>query len=105
MIADINPVLRGWAGYFGFSESYELASLDSWIRRRLRCMLWVQWKTRRRRFEELTRAGVGEKSVYPAIMSGKGPWRLSASEALHRALRNKTFAKQGLVTMTAYAPA
>ena len=20
MIADINPVLRGWAGYFGFSE-------------------------------------------------------------------------------------
>ena len=105
MIADINPVLRGWAGYFGFSESYELASLDSWIRRRLRCMLWVQWKTRRRRFEELTRAGVGEKSVYPAIMSGKGPWRLSASEALHRAPRNKTFAKQGLVTMTAYAPA
>ena len=105
MIADINPVLRGWAGYFGFSEGYELPDLDGWIRRRLRCMLWVQWKTRRRRFQELRQAGVGEKAVYAAIMSPKGPWRMCASEALHRALRNKTFAKQGLVSMTTYAPA
>ena len=105
MIAGINPVLRGWAGYFGFSEGYELADLDGWIRRRLRCMLWVQWKTRRRRFQELRRAGVGEKSTYAAIMSCKGPWRLSASEALHRALRNQTFAKAGLVVMTNRAPA
>ena len=104
MIAGINPVLRGWAGYFGFSEGYELADLDGWIRRRLRCMLWVQWKTRRRRFQELRQAGVGEKAVYAAIMSPKGPWRMCASEALHRALRNKTFAKQGLVTMTKPTP-
>ena len=64
-------------------------------------MLWVQWKTRRRRFHELRRAGVGEKATYAAIMSCKGPWRLSASEALHRALRNQTFAKEGLVFMDA----
>jgi len=97
--------LRGWAGYFGFSEGHELASLDGWIRRRLRCMLWTHWKTRRRRFQELRRARVGEKMTYAAIMSCKGPWRLSASEPLHRALRNKTFAKAGLVAMAKHAPA
>ena len=39
MIADLNPLLRGWAGYFGFSQLRELGSLDGWTRRRLRCGL------------------------------------------------------------------
>jgi RNA-directed DNA polymerase len=99
VIADLNPLLRGWGGYFGFSQGNELGNLDGWIRRRLRCVLWVQWKTRRRRFAELRRRGVSEKSTYAAIMSPKGPWRLSSSEALHRALRNKTFKMTGLVFM------
>src|SRR6266481_3966337 len=49
MIADLNPFVRGWAGYFGFSQWRELPSLDGWIRRRLRCVVWVQWKTRGQR--------------------------------------------------------
>ena len=40
MIADLNPLLRGWAGYFGFSQGRELPSLDGWVRRRLRCAAW-----------------------------------------------------------------
>src|SRR5882724_12864430 len=45
MIDDLNPLLRGWAGYFGFSEGCELGDLDGWIRRRLRSAQWTQWKT------------------------------------------------------------
>src|ERR1700751_1476418 len=55
MISDLNPLLRGWAGYFGFSQLHELASLDGWIRRRLHCVVWVQWKTRGNRYRELRR--------------------------------------------------
>ena len=55
MIAELNPLLRGWAGYFGLSQMHELPSLDGWIRRRLRCAAWIQWKTRPRRFDELRR--------------------------------------------------
>jgi hypothetical protein len=29
---------------FGFSQSHEFPSLDGWIRRRLRCVAWIQWK-------------------------------------------------------------
>jgi RNA-directed DNA polymerase len=58
MIADLNPFVRGWAGYFGFSQWRELPSLDGWIRRRLRCVVWVQWKTRGQSYRELRRLKV-----------------------------------------------
>jgi len=105
MIADLNPLLRGWAGYFGFSQWRELASLDGWIRRRLRCVAWVQWKTRRRRYEELRRLKVPERSANAAAFSPKGPWRLSSSGALHRGLGNARFEGLGLVFMEKLAVA
>ena len=61
MIADLDPLLRGWAGYFGFSQWRELPSLDGWTRRRLRCVVWVQWKTRGKRYRELRRLKVSER--------------------------------------------
>ena len=105
VVAGLNPLLRGWAGYFGFSEGRELEGLDGWIRRRLRSLLWAQWKTRRKRLAELLRRGVAKATAFAAIMSPKGPWRISASEALHRALHNKTFKREGLVFMRTAAHA
>ena len=105
MIADLNPLLRGWAGYFGFSQLHELASLDGWIRRRLRCAVWVQWKTRGNRYRELRRLKVTEKVASAAIFSPKGPWRLSSASALHRAFTNKRFKGLGLAPMDTLAGA
>jgi RNA-directed DNA polymerase len=99
MIADLNPFVRGWAGYFGFSQWRELPSLDGWIRRRLRCVVWVQWKTRGQRYRELRRLNVPERSASAAIFSPKGPWRLSSSEALHRAFTKARFRRLGLLSM------
>src|SRR5438445_5939305 len=37
--------LVGWREYFGYCETPSvLRDLDSWIRRRLRCVQWKQWK-------------------------------------------------------------
>jgi RNA-directed DNA polymerase len=99
MIADLNPFVRGWAGYFGFSQWRELPALDGWIRRRLRCVVWVQWKTRGQRYRELRRLNVPERSASAAIFSPKGPWRLSSSEALHRAFTKARFRRLGLLSM------
>ena len=99
MITDLNPFVRGWAGYFGFSQWRELQSLDGWIRRRLRCVVWVQWKTRRQRYRELRGLNVPERSASAAIFSPKGPWRLSSSKALHRAFTKARFRRLGLLPM------
>ena len=105
MIADLNPLLRGWAGYFGFSQWRELASLDGWTRRRLRCVVWVQWKTRGNRYRELRRLRVSDKVASAAIFSPKGPWRLSSASAMHRAFNNKRFKDHGLFSMETVAGA
>jgi len=44
------PYLRGWGGNFGFCETPSvLRELASWVRTRLRCVVWEQWGNERRR--------------------------------------------------------
>jgi RNA-directed DNA polymerase len=64
-------------------------ALDKWIRRRLRCLVLRHWKTRRRRFVELRKRGVGEDLAAQTAGSSLGPWRLSHSPALSIALPNR----------------
>jgi RNA-directed DNA polymerase len=105
MIGDLNPLLRGWAGYFRFSESREFDDLDGWIRRRLRSAQWTQWKTFHKRLAELLRRGVAKSMAFATALSAKGPWRISSVQALNRALSNKALRNAGLVSMKAIAHA
>ena len=44
IIADLNPMLRGWFGYFQYAVPSEFRLLDGFIRRRLRAILRKQEK-------------------------------------------------------------
>lgn len=44
VIADLNPMLKGWFGYFKHAHRREFPALDGFIRRRLRAMLRKQEK-------------------------------------------------------------
>src|SRR5512132_3088552 len=58
-IKELARYLVGWRGYFGFCETPEvLVYLTRWVRLRLRCALWRQWKTARRRRAALIELGV-----------------------------------------------
>ena len=101
MVEELNRYLRGWVSYFGFCQTRsELRDLDSWIRRRLRCVVWKQWKRGRRRFEALRRLGVGPELAAKTAGSAHGPWRISRSPALSYALPNAYFATLGLISLT-----
>ena len=42
---ELTPLLRGWMNYFRLAEVKGIfEELDSWIRRKLRCLIWRQWK-------------------------------------------------------------
>ena len=51
--------MKGWWGYYNIIESKtQLSRIDNWIRRRLRMLLWKQWKNRRTRVGELLKRGI-----------------------------------------------
>ena len=94
---ELAPYIRGWRGYFGFCETPRvLRGLDSWVRRRIRCAFWEQWKTARKRYAELVRRGVSGEESAQAAGARRGPWRVSKSPALHRALSNAYLTSLGL---------
>ncbi len=83
-------------GYLGFCEAPSvLRDLDSWIRRRLRCVVWKQWKP----FAELRTRGVGKDLAAQTAGSVHGPWRISRSPALSYAFPNAYFATLGLPSL------
>jgi RNA-directed DNA polymerase len=99
MVADMNPLLRGWAGYFRLSQMRELPSLDGWVRRRLRCAAWIQWKTKPRRLDELRRLGLSRRTAFTVVMSPREPSRVSTNEALHLGFSKARFRSLGLDSM------
>jgi RNA-directed DNA polymerase len=97
MIGALKRYLTGWRGYFGFCETPSvLQRLDEWIRRRLRCFFWKQWKRGRTRFRELAARGVSRDLAAQTVGSPHNAWRLSCSPALNIALSNRYFRALGL---------
>lgn len=59
VVERINLVLRGWAGSFKLSQSKQsIEGLDVWVRRKLRCVTWRQWRQSPTRARNLTRMGL-----------------------------------------------
>ena len=102
MVAQLTPYLIGWRNYFGFCQtSSVLRDLDSWTRRRLRCVAWKQWKRGKNRFTQLRRRGVGKDLAAQTAGSPHGPWRISRSPALSFALPNAFLDSLGVPRLTA----
>jgi RNA-directed DNA polymerase len=90
----------GWRGYFGFCETPEvLISLTRWVRLRLRCALWRQWKTPRRRRAALLQLGVRPRLAAHTAGSGRGPWYLARAKALSVGASNAYFRSLGLPSL------
>jgi RNA-directed DNA polymerase len=102
VIERLAPYLRGWRGYFGFCETPSvLRRLDEWIRRRLRSLVWKQWKRGRRRYAQLVARGVERELAAPTAGCPHGPWRVAQSPALHIALPTAYFTTLGLPSLSA----
>jgi RNA-directed DNA polymerase len=100
MVAQLSRYLTGWRGYFRFCQTPTvLRKLEEWTRRRLRSVIWKQWKQSRVRFAELTKRGVGTDLAAQTAGSAHGPWRLSNSPALTIALPNAYFVSLGLTPL------
>ena len=97
MVKDLATYLRGWLGYFGDCQTPSvLQGLEKWLRRRLRAVVWKQWKRGRTRFRELRKRGVHKDLAAQTAGSPHGPWRIAHSPALNIALPAAYLAQLGL---------
>jgi RNA-directed DNA polymerase len=101
MAKELASYLRGWIGYFGKCETPSvLKSLEEWTRRRLRAVIWKQWKRGTRRFAELRKRDVNAPLAAKTAGSPHGPWRLANSPALAFALPNAYLDSLGIPRLT-----
>ncbi|MBI3300511.1 MAG: group II intron reverse transcriptase/maturase [Deltaproteobacteria bacterium] len=102
VISTLSEYLRGWRGYFGFCQTPAvLRDLDSWMRHRLRCLQWKQWKVYRRRKAQLLKRGINPELAHTTAFSAKGPWRISHTPGVRMALDNRFFDRMGLLRLSA----
>jgi RNA-directed DNA polymerase len=99
-IEDLNPLLRGWINYFRLTQSKGvLEELDSWMRRRLRCLLWRQWKRPTTRARNLRALGLDAERARLSAGNGYGPWRNAGASHMNLVLPAKYFTSKGLVSL------
>jgi len=101
MAKELTLYLRGWIGYFGRCQTPSvLKSLEEWMRRRLRSVIWKQWKRGTVRYRELRKRGVNSVLAATTAGSAHGPWRLALSQGLALALPNAYFDSLGIPRLT-----
>jgi len=98
IVAELRESLLGWKAYFGIAEVLSpLREIDKWARRKLRCYLWKQWGPAG--YRELRKRGVSVREAWNTSKSAHGPWRLSKTPALARALPLRYFETMGLPSL------
>jgi RNA-directed DNA polymerase len=99
-IQTLNPVLRGWAAYFQLTETKRaLEERDGWIRHKLRCILWRQWKRSYARARNLMQRGLTEERAWRSATNGRGPWWNAGASHMHAAFPKSWFDHLGLVSL------
>lgn len=97
MIGRLATYMRGWGAYFGWCQTpWVLHELDAWIRRRLRMVLWKQWRSGPNRFAQLRKRGVSRDHAAIAAGAKSGYWRMSRHITVQQALPNAYFFALGL---------
>lgn len=96
----LKPLLRGWIHYFRLSEVKGVFDeLDSWIRRKMRCLLWRQWKRPYTRAKRLMSRGLKEPHAWECARNGRGPWWNAGAAHMNRAIPKSFFDQIGLFSL------
>ena len=99
-IETMESLLTGWMNYFKLARvKATFERLDQWIRRRLRCIFWRQWKRPRTRAKKLMRRRLSEERARKSSGNGRGPWWNAGAQHMNLAYPKSYFDRLGLVSL------
>lgn len=97
VIKQINQFTQGWVSYFRLSTVKQpFDQLDQWLRRRLRKILWEQWRQPKTRCRKLIALGVNESRARKAAATGLGAWWNARASHMHAAVTIRLLEQWGL---------
>ena len=93
----------GWINYFKICDIKSLlVRLDEWLRRRIRMVIWKQWKKIKTKFANLIKLGIDKAKAWEWANTRKSYWRTSRSPILHRSLTTENLRKAGYLFFSDY---
>lgn len=100
VIQDLNALLRGWMQYFRLTAvKGVLEELDGWLRRKLRGLLWRQWKRPFTRAKKLMKRGLAKLRAWKSATNGHGAWWNAGASHMNEAFPKSYFDRLGLISL------
>ena len=99
-LREINWLTQGWISYYGKAKGRDqLKKIDKWVRRRLRMVIWKQWKKTGKRIRSLIQLGIPRYQAYQWANTRKSYWRTSKSPILQRSVTTARLLERGYVSI------
>lgn len=99
----LSQYIKGWLQYFRLADMKTLLEgIDEWYRRRLRMVIWKQWKRIRNRSSNLKRLGISKSQAYMWANTRKGYWRITGSYIFSTTITSVRLRLSGYVFFTDY---
>jgi group II intron reverse transcriptase/maturase len=99
----LRQYIKGWVQYFKLADMRKLLErTDEWYRRRLRMVIWKQWKRIKTKMANLIKLGINKYKAYEWANTRKGYWHIANSFILSRTITNDRLRKVGYVFLLDY---
>ena len=94
----LKQIIYGWVNYFRIADmTMILKGIDGNIRRKLRVIIWKQWKKIKKRYTCLRKLGINHRDAYVTANSRKGYYHIAHTRVLEKAITKERLNKRGLV--------
>lgn len=97
----LSRYIKGWVQYFKLADMKKLLiSVDKWYRRRLRMVIWKQWKRIKTKIANLVKLGVKKQKAYEWAHTRKGYWHIAGSYILDTTITSERLKLAGYVFLS-----
>jgi group II intron reverse transcriptase/maturase len=101
--SELSSFIKGWVNYYKYADILNLMKhVDEWYRRRLRMVIWKQWKKIKTKVCNLIRLGINKYKAWEYANTRKSYWRTSKSPILTRSVTNERLKHAGYLFFTDY---
>ena len=99
----LKQLIIGWVNYFKLADMRNLLKMiDKWLRRRIRMVIWKQWKRVRTRYAMLRKLGIADWVALEGANTRKGYWRAARNPIIAKAISAERLKKAGYLNFFDY---